>query len=383
MLVTANLTGFLGAVVLWWQFALGVRPVSRLFSINYAALLKIHIWLGTYGLIFVLLHALLQVFEYDSGLAFLFVPSFGNEFYIHLSFGQISFILLLVIWLSSAILRQSIAYRPWKYIHYLSYSAGMLVYLHALDIGTFLAAYTWLQFIWYAMTMSYLTMVLWRIADGLLLTQFHYKLARVTRHTDRIVVYELEPFGGRRVMPEIGQYVYVTLHRFGESHPFSVMGYDQETGTITLGIKQQGSFTKKLAHIYVGDDIYISQPFGLFTREAHNDQPKVLIAGGIGVTPFIPLVDKYSANTYLFNCNSTLDNAVARDLLQEKLQDRYQDIITPDRLSARQLGQLPAEYLEKAKFFMCGPTGLMDAVKSELAAMGIPQSRIYTEDFSF
>lgn len=383
LFVLANLTGFLAAVVLWWQFALGVRPVVRLFSADYAAILKLHIWLGTYGLIFVLLHGVLQMMEYGAGLAFLFVPAFGNEFYLHLSFGQMSFILLLVVWLTSAVLRGAVAYRPWKYVHYLSYPAGLMVYMHAMDIGTYLGSFVWLQMIWFAMAFSYVAMVVYRIADLALITAFPYSIAQRTAVTDAIMLYELTPRSARHPKPQIGQYVYLTMRRFGESHPFSVMAYNEETGGIRLGIKQFGPFTEKLAAQTAGTSVFVSQPFGSFTKEAQNSEPRVLVAGGIGVTPFVPLVKQYPENTYLFNCNTTLENAVARDELQSLLADRYSDVVAPDMLSPDHFKKLPAAVLEKGKFFICGPAGLMNATKEQLSSLGVSQERIFTEEFSF
>lgn len=383
LFVFANISGFIAAVVLWWQFALGVRPVSRLFSIDRAALVGIHIWLGTYGVLMVLVHGVLQLIEYQEGIAFLLLPRFENEFYTHLAFGQIALMLTAVVWVTSAVVRGSIAYRPWKYIHYVSYPAGALVYLHALEIGTYLGAHSWLTALWYAMAISYLLFLLWRIAETLFLAGYPYRIQSVTPQTDTITTYVLEPETTHRITPNSGQHVYLTLHRFGESHPFSVMGYNQATGALTLGIKAFGRFTKKLAQVSVGTRVRLSAPYGAFTIEGQNGSPKVLIAGGIGVTPFIPLVAAYPNDTYLFNCNQTFESALARTELKAALGDRYIDIIEPERISVAHFGVLPERYLAEAKFFLCGPAGLMRATKKHLASLGVSPERIFTEEFAF
>lgn len=383
LFVIANVTGFIGAVILWWQFALGVRPISRLFSVDYSSLIKIHIWLGTYGFLFIILHGVLEMFEYSSGLAFLFIPAFKNEFFIHLSLGQFALWMFLAIWITSAILRKSIAYRPWKYIHYLSYPAGFFVYIHAFQIGTYLNSFLWLSILWYVMAFSYVVMVLYRLLESSGLVQSKYRLESITKHTEKITTYRFIPSGSRNIHPEIGQFVYLTLRPFGESHPFSVMDFDSETGLITLGIKQFGRFTKKLMDLKPDQKVFLSKPYGIFTREAYNSKPKVLIAGGIGITPFVSLVKKYPQNTYLLNCNTDIENAILRDVFRQQLDERYVDIVSPERISVSTFQKLPEKYLKESQFFICGPVGLIHAVKDQLATLGISQDRIFTEEFSF
>ena len=45
--------------------------------------------------------------------------------------GRFALLAILLIWLSSAIVRGAISYRPWKYLHYLAYPVLFLSLLRA------------------------------------------------------------------------------------------------------------------------------------------------------------------------------------------------------------------------------------------------------------
>src|SRR5690606_23602977 len=94
-----------------------------------------------------------------------------------------------------------------------------------------------------------------------------------------------------------------------------------------------GKFTNHLESIKVGDTIYVDGPYGVFTREAQNDQPKVIIAGGIGVTPFVELVDRFgNEKTYMFYANKMLEDAVNRDMFKEELGENYKDVVSREKV---------------------------------------------------
>lgn len=382
-----SVTGLLGTLLLWAQFVLGVRPIARRISIDYAQLLRLHTWLGIWGVLLVFTHPIFEMLSYGLSWQFLFVPSFVTEFNTHLAFGQIAFIALIILWLTSAFaaVRKRITYRPWKYIHYLSYPILFLTFLHAREIGSMLVTYPLLMYLWWVLFCSFILMALWRIADALLLTKVRYTLTGVTQVTGDITLYTLTPRTARRITPHIGQYAYVTLRLFGEGHPFTIMEFDNKTGALTFGIKAFGTFTQQLTTHDIGKVVYIDGPYGTFTREGQSAEPKVLIAGGIGVTPFIKLVQEYGdEHTYMFNCNTGIENAIKRDELKAKLGERYVDVIEPERLSPEILtAHVPKEYFSEAKFFICGPQGLMDAAISHLKTLGVHESRIFTEEFSF
>jgi len=63
--------------------------------------------------------------------------SFSNEWLIWLSLGTLAFYLMLIIGMTSATKSiQLIGFRRWKVIHYLSYVAFVMAFVHAVNLGT-------------------------------------------------------------------------------------------------------------------------------------------------------------------------------------------------------------------------------------------------------
>lgn len=165
--VLANCIGFVAAILLWWQIPTGIRHVIKLFTDDQLIIRKLHIWLGTYGTIFVFLHPILEIIPYAKNLIWLFLPNnFDiNSFDFYISFGRLSFLLILIIWISSAILRSKVKFRPWLYLHFLSYPAAILAMLHALNVGTFIQAYPLLKIYFMLLLVTFVIFSIFRLLN--------------------------------------------------------------------------------------------------------------------------------------------------------------------------------------------------------------------------
>lgn len=124
--------GYIGSILLFWQFILGIRFISSIFSNNTLEFNKIHKFLGIYGVLFALLHPFLIMYSFGETLAFVLMPDLSNNpMAIGLGYGRIAFFLLLIIWISSAFLRNKIGFRTWKVIHFLAYPIMGFILSHA------------------------------------------------------------------------------------------------------------------------------------------------------------------------------------------------------------------------------------------------------------
>ncbi|NJS40911.1 hypothetical protein HC766_00735 [Candidatus Gracilibacteria bacterium] len=113
--------GYVGLVLMLWNVILGAKPLSRLISKDYVRLNKIHRALRKYGIFFVLSHPLIQMYSYLENFYWIITPLIGNELELHISFGRLALLIYLIIWITSVLLKSRIRYRPWLYIHYLTY----------------------------------------------------------------------------------------------------------------------------------------------------------------------------------------------------------------------------------------------------------------------
>jgi DMSO/TMAO reductase YedYZ heme-binding membrane subunit len=160
----ANIAGFIGALFLLWEFILGIKPLAQRINASPAVFMKLHIFLGVWGMFFVLIHPILEMFSYAEKLTFLLLPDISSSSATHITFGRVAILLILLVWLTSTFLRQNISYKSWLNIHYLSYPMMFFVFLHALDIGTFLGTFILIKIYWGTLMALYLGLVIWRIS---------------------------------------------------------------------------------------------------------------------------------------------------------------------------------------------------------------------------
>jgi predicted ferric reductase len=251
-----------------------------------------------------------------------------------------------------------------------------------------------LSTLWNTLTMTFYLIVLYRLYKFLGLGYKKYKLISKDRVGD-VFIYTFKPLE-KKITPLVGQFCYIKMKKyFGEEHPFTVMESYGNEGTLVFGIKVDGKYTKKLSALITGQQVLVDGPFGVYTLEGQNYKPKVIIAGGIGITPFVDLVKKYgNENTYMFNANRSIKEAVNRDALKEKLGERYVDVISKEktkgkniisgRLTKSQIKKiLPENILKEANYFICGSRPFYENYKNVLLGLNVPREAIFYEEFGF
>ena len=164
-LKVANLTGFIGSVLIIWQFVLGIRGFIKKITPDYDWAIKIHTYLGISGALFVILHPVLENIVYQKTFLDIFALNFSNIFNTYLSFGKIGFIIYLIIWITSSLARKLFSYRLWLYVHYLSYSMLFFILIHPLQIGSILNSNSFVLYYWYFLVSVAILSVLIKIVD--------------------------------------------------------------------------------------------------------------------------------------------------------------------------------------------------------------------------
>ena len=173
---------------------------------------------------------------------------------------------------------------------------------------------------------------------------------------------------------------------------------------LRLGVRfNNPSSTYKQAMLAMGrgDEIIAGQLAGDFTLPKDRNRPLIFIAGGIGITPYRSMI-KYLLDTHqrrpitLFYGAATVRDFVYQDIwdqAERKLGIRTIRIAEEkDGLPRGWVGLVGriqpemirtyAPYYRKAVFYISGPNVMVDAVKSMLRKMGIPDSQIKTDFFA-
>jgi len=391
LFTVGNVAGYLGIVFFALEILLGNRKLVSFFTKDLVEVNKFHQILGIYGVTFVLIHPLLEMYSYGKNLLFLVAPDFSTENATYITYGRVAFILFFVIFATSVWFRNSIKYRKWLYLHYLTYPLLLISFAHLSKVGTYFNEYTYIRTYIYMIGNLVLISTLYRLFNYLNFGKIKYTVKEVKEYGGNIHTITISPT--EKKVPYVpGQYYYLKMaSMFGEEHPFSLMEY-KGTGDIVFGIRSIGKFSRKLSRLKMDDTVYVEGPYGAFTKEGHNKEPKVIIAGGIGITPFYEMLKKYANDkTYLFYCNRNIDEAVNIIELQNILGPNYFNVLNKETTKGETIinarldidilkEHVPNKIFKKANFFVCGSPTFIKGITKMLKDNNI--DRVYSEMFS-
>lgn len=197
-----------------------------------------------------------------------------------------------------------------------------------------------------------------------------------------------------------GQYINVFFpdSEVTEGKAYSISSSPHES-VFTLTVRGIGEFSNKLTSMKVGDTIYGSFPYGFFSPEK-DDTDLILLAAGIGVTPFRSIIrnettKKFPRKVTLFHSIRTSDdalfNAEFRDISNTFANFSFYQFVTREkspRLSGAHTGRIKiSELVEKlpknsrGEFLICGSIPFTRDIWKALKENGVPEDYIYTEAF--
>lgn len=392
-LYAASITGYAGIVLLLWMFILGAKSVVGHVFKDLASTLHIHKRLGRYGSIAILLHPLFVMYAYSESIFYSVIPQIGTQYENHVTLGRIAFMLALIIWVTSIILRKNIGFRPWKYIHYLAYISIPFALLHVPDLGTQFIAHPIVKGYYVLLAGTFSLFFLLRLSAWFNFDRRRYEIVDHQRLTDIDYALTLRPLD-MPLMPEKGQYVYIKQGIVSEDHPFSVTYCDPKNGELTIVYRTYGAFTKFLTSLPLGETLQLGGPYGLFTQDQPTDKKVVYIAGGVGVTPFAQYIldGETNDNQWLFVSNKTRQGAPLVSQLRSALGPRLVEFYTGDieqpdgsiigRIELNSIRERLGD-LTECTFYICGPSQMVKDMKQSLLEASVPPTQVNIEKFGW
>ncbi len=222
---------------------------------------------------------------------------------------------------------------------------------------------------------------------------------------------DMERFKNRKP----GQYASIRIFKDGAwsaPHPFTLASAPNDA-TLRMTIKKSGAFTSSIPDIEPGTPIQCTGPYGQFCKDIGTSKEVVMIAGGVGITPFLSVLRHFKDTgadnkITLFWANKTPQDAFAAKELEELTQDLKLHVVhaysrvapeaqtTAPAFSDGRPGKISHEYgrLNKemflrhipstdASFYLCGPPPMQQAVLEELSSYGVDPGRVDKEAFVF
>lgn len=389
-------SGYIGIILLLWIYILGTRTTSRFLNNDSSSIIKIHNFLGKYGVLIIFLHPILLTIRYSESWLYSFIPDISSEYAKHVFLGQIAFYVLIIVWVTSALLRARVKYRPWKYIHYLAYIALPFSLLHIPEIGSQYDSNIVTKIYFLFIVVGFVVFGLIRLRSFLDLDKFKYQITNHIKISDRIFLIRLKPIQKNNINIKNGQYVYIKDGLFSEDHPFSVLDFNKQSGVITIAYKVYGYFTEKLSKNIVGKELLISGSFGDFTSniDDNNLKPVIYIAAGIGITPFYNRLinENDQREQWLFYLNTNPESAILKDPIEKSIGKKLVNIyssVNGVSIDRNMRGQLFMDNLKSNvvnlndyDYYMCGPDPLMKSISDELVKNGVSKTSIFRESFN-
>ena len=208
-----------------------------------------------------------------------------------------------------------------------------------------------------------------------------------------------------------GQYAIVDLSTTedpeGPLRSFTLASSPTEEDSILISVRIRNTpFKQKLASLEVGDIAKFTSPLGDFVLPEDYSKPAVFLSGGIGVTPFRSMI-KYATDERLplkivmFDSNRNEDNILYKEEFEswQNLNKNLKVVYTltlegQNGISSKwdgEIGRIDKNMILKylsdddvvnAVFYICGPPGMLNAIKNLLTTeMGVTKDRIREEEF--
>jgi glycine betaine catabolism B len=147
----------------------------------------------------------------------------------------------------------------------------------------------------------------------------------------------------------------------------------------------------------VGDTLAITGPAGRFLFPDDSRHPIVLIAGGIGITPFRSM-RKFATDCKLPHCITLLyfSRSSKVILFREEFQEferinsnlKVVHTLTRESVESRRTGHIDGKFIEgqvpdlrSSLIYVCGTPSFTTAIKNILSGNGISEARIFVEKF--
>jgi predicted ferric reductase len=194
---------------------------------------------------------------------------------------------------------------------------------------------------------------------------------------------------------------------WSEPHPFTI-SCAPEDEILRFTIKKAGVFTSSIPELQPGTPVRVEGPFGVFCRDIEKRQEIAMIAGGVGITPFLSVLRwlrniRAKNRVTLFWTNKTIEDVFAADELKEMTMDLHLKIIHTISREKDVDKYFQAEYphvlyvpgyatrdvlqkhldFPRISFYVCGPPRMQESILKELEACGVDPKSVERENFSY
>ena len=233
----------------------------------------------------------------------------------------------------------------------------------------------------------------------------HAKIIRIIDFGCDVYKIEFSDFNIKLPKIKSGEFLHLAIDSFDpslgfwpDSRVFSIAALNFSENTLSILYSVKGLFTKRMKEeLFIGKSVWLKLPYGDFCLERSiiQDVPVVFIAGGTGISPYMPFLTNLKKltsytqpfhlfygfrNESLFLFNKEL-YALANDFSNIKMKFYCEKILESN--NRIQIGKLQIKdiyasfaYPEKNTYFISGPPLMVKSFKEYLVQKNINEKQV-------
>jgi predicted ferric reductase len=353
---------------------------------------------GAYVIYFLVAHTLLTVWGYaladktsvtsETGRLVLSYPDV-----LAATVGLLLFVVVAVLSVRRA--RRRLKYETWYLIHLYTYVAIALSFSHQLATGDDFVTHPVNRALWVSMYLATaIVLVAYRFVVPLRnAIRRDLRVAAVVPEGHTAVSVYVTGHGLDGIPARAGQFFrwrFIARDGWWQSHPFSLSAAPNAE-YLRITAKSVGDHSESLRNLKPGTRVIAEGPYGSLTTDRRIRRKVLLIAGGVGITPLLALLEEMACEpgdlTLLYRARSERD-LVLRSEIEDLARAKGADVhyllgsrsSNPHALSAGEIHALVPD-VRGRDVYLCGPGGMMDEAKKSLRALGVRRGQVHHEHF--
>ena len=221
-------------------------------------------------------------------------------------------------------------------------------------------------------------------------TEMKVRVAKIAQVADKVKRFRFERADGQPVPIFSGGAHVIVSMRDGDvlrRNPYSLMSSPADTGGYEISVlrveNSRGGSAFLHEKLKEGDSLTLSQPMNLFPYDQRG-RKHVMMAGGIGVTPFMAMMDQMEREGRAFELHYAVRTRT-HGAYWKDLQSRYGAHRVKVYCDAENLF-IPVDAIVENQplgthLYVCGPAGMINGVLGKARAQGWPKQNLHSEEF--
>ncbi len=288
-----------------------------------------------------------------------------------------------------------IPYRFWLFTHKFLGVAFFIAGLHVLFISSDTSRDPLMKgYILTIVAIGLIAFVYKTLVGNIFIRKYRYIIEDVKTVSGNVTQIRMKP-EKQAMSYNAGQFIFIRFqaedsHISKEWHPFTISSAPSDD-LLEVSVKGLGDYTNKINGLGPGMTADVEGAYGRFSYRHYTSKNQIWIAGGIGITPFLSMIKDLPAEgctVDLYYAAKTESELIDWDKLSQHAGARHKYVRVIPFLGDRQKDHLDISFIENTSgelkgkdFYICGPPPMMQGLRKQLRAKGVPATSIHTEEF--